>query len=163
MNVTGALMDDDRRGELIQQYRDGYRVITEALEDISNAEMEAREGAGEWSPREVIHHLADSEMTSAIRLRRLLTEESPEIGGYDQEAYARILYYDRPIEPSLEAFRYARESTAQLLERMTDVEWERAGTHSESGSYTVEGWLEIYAVHAHEHADQIRRARATVR
>lgn len=163
MNVTGALMDDNRRNELIQQYRDGYRIITESLEGISNAEMDAREGPQEWSPREVIHHLADSEMTSAIRLRRLLTEENPEIIGYDQEAYARILYYDRPIEPSLEAFRFARESTAQLLERMTDVEWERAGTHSESGIYTVEGWLEIYAVHAHEHADQIRRARATVK
>jgi hypothetical protein len=156
-------VDDTRRGELIQQYRDGYRVITEALEDISNSEMDAREGPQEWSPREVIHHLADSEMTSAIRLRRLLTEERPEIVGYDQEAYARILYYDRLIEPSLEAFRYARASTAQLLERMTDVEWERQGTHSESGSYTVEGWLEIYSVHAHEHADQIRRARATVK
>ena len=155
-------MDDNGRGELIKQYRDGYRAITESLEGITNTEMDAREGAGEWSPREVIHHLADSEMTSAIRLRRLLTEENPEIVGYDQEAYARILYYDRPIEPSLEAFRYARESTAQLLERMTGVEWERAGTHSESGSYTIEGWLEIYAVHAHEHADQIRRARATV-
>lgn len=155
-------MDDNRRAELIQQYRDGYRVVTESLEGISNTEMDAREGAGEWSPREIIHHLADSEMTSAIRLRRLLAEHRPEIVGYDQEAYARILYYDRPVGPSLEAFRYARESTAQLLERMTDVEWEREGTHSESGSYTVEGWLEIYAVHAHEHADQIRRARATV-
>ncbi|MDQ3526032.1 MAG: DinB family protein [Chloroflexota bacterium] len=155
-------MDDDRRGKLIEQYRDGYRVITEALEGITNTEMDAREGSQEWSPREIIHHLADSEMTSAIRLRRLLAEETPEIIGYDQEAYARILYYDRPIEPSLEAFRYARESTAQLLERMTDVEWERAGTHSESGVYSVEGWLEIYAVHAHEHADQIRRARAMV-
>ena len=163
MNVMGARMDDNRRGELIQQYRDGYRVIIESLEGISNAEMDAREGPQEWSPREVIHHLADSEMTSAVRLRRLLTEENPEIVGYDQEAYARILYYDRPIEPSLEAFRFARESTAQLLECMTDVEWERAGTHSESGCYTVEGWLEIYAVHAHEHADQIRRARATVK
>lgn len=155
-------MDSSRRNELFQQYRDGYGVITASLEGISDAEMEAREGPDEWSPREIVHHLADSEMTSAIRLRRLLAEESPEIVGYDQEAYARILYYGRPIEPSLGAFRYARESTAQLLERMTDVEWQRAGTHSESGAYSVEGWLETYAVHAHEHADQIRRARATV-
>jgi hypothetical protein len=37
-----------------------------------------------------------------------------------------------------------------------------AGTYSESGAYTVEDWLRIYGVHAHDHADQIRRARATV-
>ena len=152
-------MDSNRRNDLIAQYRDGYRVITDSINGASNAEMDAREGPGEWSPREVIHHLADSEMASALRLRRLMAEENPEIVGYDQDAYARILYYDRPIEPSLQAFRYARESTAQLLERMTDVEWSRSGTHSESGSYSVQDWLEIYAVHAHEHADQIRRAR----
>ncbi len=154
---------DSSRNEMIEQYKDGYRVITESLEGISDAEMDAREGPNEWSPREVIHHLADSEMASALRLRRLLAEENPEIIGYDQEAYARILYYDRPIEPSLQAFRFARESTAQLLDRMTAAEWARAGTHSESGRYSVEGWLGIYAAHAHEHADQIRRARATVK
>jgi hypothetical protein len=33
----------------------------------------------------------------------------------------------------------------------------------ESGRYTVERWLEIYAEHAHNHADQIRRARASAR
>ena len=36
---------------------------------------------------------------------------------------------------------------------MTDAEWSRQGTHSEHGRYTVERWLEIYAAHAHDHAD----------
>lgn len=156
-------MEWDRPNELIGQYRDGYRAITEALQDITQAELDAREAPGEWSPREVVHHLADSEMASALRLRQLLAQDNPIIIGYDQEAYARILYYDRPIEPSLLAFRYARESTAQILERMTEVEWERAGIHSESGRYSVHDWLAIYAVHAHDHAGQIRRARATVK
>ena len=31
-----------------------------------------------------------------------------------------------------------------------------------SGPYAVVDWLGIYGVHAHDHADQIRRARATV-
>ena len=38
---------------------------------------------------------------------------------------------------------------------MTETEWVREGTHSESGRYTVERWLEIYAAHAHDHAEQI--------
>jgi len=42
---------------------------------------------------------------------------------------------------------------------LTEVEWARTGTHTESGSYGVERWLEIYALHCDEHADQIRRAR----
>ena len=42
---------------------------------------------------------------------------------------------------------------------MKDDDWARAGTHSESGRYTAEDWLTIYAAHAHNHAAQIRRLR----
>jgi hypothetical protein len=150
------------RQSLIERYRDGYRVVSEALDGITDAELDARPGPGKWTAREIVHHLADSEMTSAIRLRRLIAEDQPVITGYDQEEFARKLYYDRPIGASLEAFKAARLTSAEILQRLTDAEWARAGTHSESGPYSVEKWLEIYAQHAHGHADQIRRARATV-
>jgi hypothetical protein len=82
---------------------------------------------------------------------------------YDQDRYADVLHYQaRPIEPSLQAFRYARESTAQLLERMTEADWRKLGWHSESGSYHTERWLEIYATHAHGHAEQIERLKAAL-
>ena len=45
---------------------------------------------------------------------------------------------------------------------MTEAEWAREGSHSQSGRYTVLDWLRIYAVHAHDHARQIREARAFV-
>jgi hypothetical protein len=156
------MVEAQRRAELIQQYKDGYLLIVEALDGISEQELDAREGEGEWSPREVVHHLADSEMTSAIRLRLLIAEDVPHIVGYDQEEFARRLYYDRPIEASLAAFKAARATTAELLGRMSEAEWAKSGTHSESGPYAVTGWLEIYAQHAVEHADQIKRARAVV-
>ncbi len=153
-------MTDDRRGTLIQQYAEGYDAIVVALEGIIDAGWDIREAPGEWSPREIMHHLADSEMTSAIRIRRLLVEEHPLIQGYDQETFAQALFYDRPVASSLAAFRYARESTVPILERLTDEQWKRSGTHSESGTYSATDWLETYAVHAQDHADQIRRARA---
>lgn len=153
-------MDAAERDRLIDRYAAGYAAIEAALAGITDLEWEAREAPGEWSPREVVHHLADSEMTSAIRVRRLLVEDDPEIVGYDQEAFARRLRYDRPVEGSLAAFRGARESTAPLLRLLAEKDWARAGRHTESGRYSMEDWLEIYAGHAHEHADQIRRARA---
>lgn len=156
-------MDAAARKELVNQYKDGYRVVTEALEKISDRELDARPAPGKWSAREIVHHLADSEMTSAIRLRRLIAEERPAISGYDEEEFARRLHYDRPIESSLEAIHAARRSTADLLDRLTETEWKREGTHTESGRYTVENWLEIYARHAHNHAEQIRGARASAK
>jgi hypothetical protein len=107
-----------------------------------------------------VHHLADSEMTSAIRLRLLLATERPTISGYDENEFARRLHYERPIKASLAALEAARRSTAEILDRMGESDWMRGGTHTDSGRYTTDTWLEIYAVHAHNHADQIRRARA---
>ncbi|MGH2534584.1 MAG: DinB family protein [Thermomicrobiales bacterium] len=154
------MLDDATRNSLIAQYEDGYRAVADALDGITDDELDAREASGEWSPRQVVHHLADSEMRSALRLRELLVADRPTITAYDQEEYARVLHYDRPIAPSLAAFRAARDCTVPLLHRMTPEDWSREGAHVESGSYRVEDWLRIYAAHAHDHADQIRRARA---
>src|SRR5262245_53562120 len=153
-------MDAEARRKLVDLYKDGYRVVLEALAGATEAELDATPAPGKWSAREIVHHLADSEMTSAIRLRRLLAEDLPQIVGYDEAEFARKLNYDRPIQRSLDAFKASRETTAEILDRMSEAEWGREGTHTESGRYTVEKWLEIYAEHAHNHADQIRRARA---
>jgi len=156
-------MDSEARKTLIEQYRDGYSAVAEALAKIQPEELDARPGPGKWSVREIVHHLADSEMTAAIRLRRLIAEDRPAIHGYDQDEFARKLYYDRPHELSLELFRLVRASTVGILERLTPAEWVREGTHSEVGPYGVEKWLEIYASHAHKHARQIRVARETAK
>ena len=152
-------MDASERAALIDAYEAGAAEVDRALAEIGRGAFDRRPPDGSWSAREVVHHLADSEMRSAIRLRRLLTEDNPTILGYDEAGYATAFHYaDRPMEPALAAFRAARSTTAQVLERLGDADFARTGTHSESGSYGVEDWLRIYARHAHEHADQIRRA-----
>jgi hypothetical protein len=156
-------MDVTTRNRLIEQYKSGYDEVLASLTNLADGELDVREAPGEWSPREVVHHLADSEMTSALRLRRLIAEEHPTIQAYDQEEFARRLYYDRPIEGSLAAFKAARVTTAEILDRMSESEWSRQGTHSETGAYSVQDWLRIYAEHAYIHAEQIARARTAHR
>jgi len=157
-------MDRATRQKLVDAYKDGYRVVAEALAGATDDELDTAPGDGRWTARQIVHHLADSEMTSAIRLRLLLASPAPAIVGYDQEAFAQKLYYtDRPIEASLDAFNAARRSSAEILDRMSEAEWLREGTHTEHGRYTVHKWLEIYAVHAHAHADQILAARDAAR
>jgi hypothetical protein len=147
------------RAALIARYREGPDELAAAVAELTGAQLDARPADGSWTPREVAHHCADSEMTSAIRLRRLLAEDSPVLAGYDEEEFARRLHYgDRPIEHSLAAVRAARATSAEILDRLGEAEWSRAGTHTEGGSYGVEDWLRIYAAHCHEHADQVRRA-----
>jgi len=153
-------MTPEERQPLIAQYKAGFDEVSRNLADFPPNSLTAHPIPGKWSAAEIVHHLADSETTSSLRLRRLLVEDHPLIQGYDQDQYAVMLRYDeREIAPSLEAFGAARATTAQLIDMMTEADWHREGTHSESGSYSAEDWLKIYAAHAHNHAAQIGRLR----
>src|SRR2546428_264481 len=111
-------MDAATRKKLIDQYKDGYRVVAEALVNVPEEELAARPAPNKWSAREVVHHLADSEMTAAVRLRVLLATDNPRIVGFDQDEFARTLHYDRPHEGSLDVLKTVRRATAELLELM---------------------------------------------
>jgi DinB family protein len=153
-------MNPDERERLIRRYAAGADEVAKALDGFPPARLAAHPIAGKWSAAEIVHHLADSEATSALRLRRLIAEDKPVIPGYDQERFAERLRYDeRPIGPALELFRAARATTVQILRLMSEADWTREGWHTEGGRYTPEIWLGIYAEHAHGHAAQIHRLR----
>jgi hypothetical protein len=154
-------VDQTERTALIDRYRTGAADVEAALAGITDEELDRPPAeADSWTARQVAHHLADSEATAYVRLRRLIAEDDPVIVGYDEPEWARRLHYDRPIGSSIAVLAAVRAASLELLETLTPAEWDRTGTHSESGSYSVDHWLEIYANHAHEHADQIRAARA---
>src|ERR1700704_264943 len=149
-------MAADNREALIQKYREGPDVLPASVEGLSPVALDHKPADGGWSAREVVHHTADSELTSAVRLRRLVAEDNPAIVGYDGDLFAlRLRYSDRPIAASLAAIRAARETTADILEGLSDEDWKRAGTHSEMGPYSIDLWLEIYSRHCHDHAEQV--------
>jgi hypothetical protein len=147
------------RAALFERYRSGMADLEDALADISETELDRPQGSGEWTARQIVHHLADGETMSYTRLRRLVADDDPLIQGYDEPTFARRLHYDRPIATSLAVVAAVRASSLELMAAMTPADWAKSGTHSEIGPYTVDLWLEIYAGHVHDHADQIRRAR----
>src|SRR5450432_2579033 len=100
---------ETERQNLISRYNAGYDEVIDSLKDFPAAALTAHPIAGKWSACEIVHHLADSETASALRLRKLLTEEHAQIQGYDQDEYAlRLKYNERDFGPALEAFHSAR-------------------------------------------------------
>jgi hypothetical protein len=149
------------RTSLIDRYAAGPREVLDALAGVTSEELDRRPAPGAWTAREVVHHLADSETNSYIRLRRMLVADGAEIQAYDEAAWAAEprLGYDGPIELPLAVVQAVRASTTALLRGLAPEDFTRAGHHAEHDAYSVQTWLEIYAAHAHDHADQIRRAR----
>ncbi len=141
----------------IEQYRRGYDTVSAALEGATTEDLDRTPPSG-WTARLVVHHLADAELRSCIRLRQLLAEEDPVIQAYDEEHYARVLSYDRPIEGSLATLMAVRLANLELLERISVDDLGRSGRHEDSGHYTLDDWLRIYTEHPREHAAQIQRA-----
>ena len=157
------MMTPEDRKQLIERYEAGYREVVNSLEGFHADQLTAHPLDGKWSACEIVQHLADSEMNSAIRLRRLLAEDRTVIHAYDEADYAiKLRYNEREIGPALEALRSARTTTAQLLSLMSEEDWKREGWHPESGFYTPELWLKIYAAHAHNHAAQIVRLKEAI-
>jgi hypothetical protein len=158
LTMTDQILDPAERAALVERYRDGADHFIATVAGLTNAEVDARPFEGEWTVREIAHHLADGELNSAVRLRRLIAEDQPLLAGYDEMEFSRRLHYgEREIGPSLAAMAAARAATVQILDRLSDAEWARTGTHSEQGAYGVTAWLRDYANHPWDHADQARR------
>ena len=158
--MSNELSGDDH--ELVARYGRGVALVEDALAHVTNEELDRCDG-DQWSARMVVHHLADSETNSYLRLRRLLVEPAPTvIQGYDEAAWAAsevLGYQTLPIEPSLAVFRSVRAASADLLSRISAADLEREGEHTVSGPYSLRTWLRLYAEHAEQHAQQIQRAR----
>src|SRR5216683_3057989 len=134
------------REALIQRYADGPARLKAALARVPAEAREWRPKPGEWSAHEVVVHCADSETNAAARIRYLTAEPDPVVLGYNEAEWARRFdYHSHPLEA-------ARANTAVLLRRLPEEAWRRVGRHTESGRYSAEEWLAIYAEHLEVHA-----------
>ena len=155
-----GLVGDDQPMAILRSTDAALRRAVEGL----GPEVTARpEAPGKWSIRQVLRHLADSEIVWGWRLRLVLAHDAPVLTGYDQDAWADRLGYAEsdPVE-SLEEFAVLRRGTLRLLDRATPEDLERYGVHAERGRESVEHMIRLYAGHDRLHLRQVERIRRVV-
>jgi hypothetical protein len=146
------------REALIRRYAEGPAKLRAAFDKVPAEARQWRPAAGKWSAHEVVVHCADSETNASLRIRYLAAEKDPLIVGYDQEHWARTFdYHQHPADAAMATVEAVRANTVPLLKRLPESAWTREGKHTESGRYTGEDWLNIYAAHVENHARQIDR------
>jgi hypothetical protein len=139
-------------------YEASTRQFLELAKTLNEADLDRSDAEG-WTPRQVIHHLADSEAQSYARLRRLIAEPGTTIQGYDEGKWAAnstLGYSEADVTAAIAVFTAVRNASHQLILRLSEGELENSGTHSESGEYSVRTWLDTYTNHPKDHAQQIR-------
>jgi hypothetical protein len=115
-----------------------------------------------WSARQIIHHLADSEAQSYVRLRRLVAEpEGVMLVNVDEDSWAKeakLGYETAPVENSIAIYAAVRAGSLHVIKRLEESDVEKSGVHPESGKFTIEKWLFNYTKHSLEHGEQLIRA-----
>jgi len=151
------------RTEITAYLRQVPDLIDEAIQGLPDDELRRRPSPDEWSILEVCCHLRDAAEEEGIRIRRLVEEDGPTLEPYDQEALARERNYQgddpRRVRIALRAFW---GGLAYQLEGLTDEQWERGGTHPETGPVTVRSRAEDEVEHAQAHLDQLRAIRERI-
>lgn len=166
--LCAADVEHDRLGngevsfaERIAAYAAATKSFEEQVAALDRLKLDAKHPEG-WSPRQVIHHLADSEVQSYARLRRLVAEPAGSIiQGYDEGAWASspaLGYETDPVETSLAVFSAVRAGTFNVLQHLTEADLARYAEHSERGRFTLDDWLRIYSKHPLDHGEQMAKA-----
>lgn len=150
--------------------RDPFEVLAQtgtelrrAIAGLDAKGLSTPEAPGLWSVRQVIQHLADSELVGGLRLRMVLAHERPMLAAYDQERWAaRLRYEQADVEEALADFERLRNSNLRLLEQTSAAERQRVGLHSERGEESIEEMILNYAGHDIVHIRQIARIRKAI-
>ncbi len=146
--------------ELLERFRRGPEVLAVMLTGSAGPESDYVTAPGKWNIRQMLRHLADSELAGAFRLRLMLAEENPPLTAWNQDLWASNLDYAvRKPQESLETFRRIRADTHELLKNTPEGAFERTGMHAERGLMTVKQLVTIHADHVESHARAIQGIR----
>lgn len=145
---------------LIAKMREFPARLEALVKDLSDEALDARPER-EWSPRQNVHHVADSHMNAFIRVKLALTENHPTIKPYNQDDWAETTDSKTlPLEYSLAIIRGLHARWVALFESLTPEQWQRTVMHPENGVMSVEDFLKTYAAHGEGHIEQIKAALA---
>ena len=134
--------------------------LTNALHGLSDEKLDTPYRDGGWTLRQTVHHLADSHINSLCRFKLALTEdEPPTIRPYYEDRWAELADSRVPVDLSLKILEGVHSRWTTLLESMTDDDFRREFIHPETGSWTLERVLALYAWHSQHHTAHITSTR----
>ncbi len=143
--------------ELIERYAADATLLSRDLAGLTEADCDARPVAGQsnlgqWTIRELIWHIVDSDIILADRMRRVIAEDKPALIGFDESAFVQRLFYDqRALELAVKLFEVNRLVMADILRRLQPSDFERIGIHNEAGPLTLRQLLEKSVAHLLHH------------
>lgn len=151
-----ATLSPEQRTAAIDAIAALPKAMRAAVAGLTEQQLDTPYREGGWTVRQTVHHVADSHMQAAGRVRMALTEEWPKICPYNEAAWAELAdARTLPVEASLQLLEAVHTRWATLLRSLDEAQWKRGYEHPQSGRQTLEQVAGLYAWHGRHHTAHI--------
>jgi hypothetical protein len=131
-----------------------------SVDGLSDAQLDTPYREGGWSVRQVVQHIGDSHLNCLVRLALGLSEASPVIRPYDEDAWVRLGdAAAQPLDDQLAFVDVLHRRLVALARTVDDARGARLIVHPESGTFSVDVLLALCAWHADHHVAHITSLR----
>jgi hypothetical protein len=154
----------EQRRAWIDQIAAAPRELREAVQGLSELQLDTPYRDGGWSVRQVVHHVSDSHMNGFVRFKLGLTEDSATIRTFDERAWACLAdVRSTPVEVSLELLEALHIRWVAVLRSLEENQWTRSIRHAEYGEVRLDVLLGLYEWHGRHHVAHVISARERMR
>lgn len=145
-----------QREDFIKMLKEAPAKFKEAITSLTNEQQSTPYREGGWTPKQVIHHVADSHMNSLVRVKLAITEENPTIKAYDENAWITLSDSNFDFHSSLKIIEGIHERYVVLLESLNEEQFKRTCYHPELNiNISIDFILALYAWHSQHHLAHI--------
>ena len=130
-----------------------------AIRGVPDAVLSRRPDEKNWSGKEVVCHMRDTEESFMARFETIMAMDEPKFLPVEPDRWAAERQYRRnDAAEALQAFRTRRDESLKFLRGLPPDQWERGGLHATRGRMTIKDFVALMTWHDDNHLDQLKRA-----
>ena len=153
-------LDPEARARAIDAIEQTPARFRQAIDGLTETQLDTPYRPGGWSVRQVAHHVPDSHMQAYARFKLALTEHEPTIKPYDEAAWAELAdSRDVPVATSMALLEALHARWNAVLRAMQPDDFARVLLHPENGRLTLDQMLSVYSWHGAHHVAHVTRLR----
>lgn len=132
--------------------------LRDVVDSLSEEELEKTYREGSWNIRQLVHHIADSQLNMYQRLKLALTSDNPTVPGFDQDKWAVEPDTELPVESSIKILEGINTRIVALGHTLNEEQLKRVFTHEENGEVSVAKKVAKLCWHEEHHLAHIKNA-----
>lgn len=129
-----------------------------AVDGLSDADLNKKYRDDAWNVRQLVHHIADSQLTMFHRLKLALTDDNPSVPKFNQDEWAKLADSNMPIEPSIQLLEGINARIVEIVKNLREDQLTRVFTLQGGGEVSVATKMAKLSWHENHHLAHINIA-----